>query len=70
MRLDWLALNPVNIAIEQSFLHAEGESHEEFRKRIDGIKAVALHDWDEDQVRETALERRKRKAWREGPTDA
>lgn len=66
MRLDWLALNAVNIAIEQSFRHAAGEGHEGFRKRVDGIKALALQDWDDDQVREAAIERRKRKAGREG----
>lgn len=65
VRLDWLTLNAVNIAIEQSFLHAQGESHEDFRKRIDEIKTLALLDWDDDQVREAALERRKRKAGRE-----
>lgn len=69
VRLDWLALNAVNIAIEQSFLHAEGESHEDFRKRVDGIKAVALQAWDDDQVREAAIERRKRKAGKEGTSE-
>ena len=61
MRIDWLSLNALNIAIEQSFLHAPGESHPAFRKRLRGVKEVVLRDWDEDQVREAGVERRKRR---------
>lgn len=52
----------MNIALEQSFSHAPGEGHEDFRQRIEGVKANALRDWDEDQVREAGVERRKRRA--------
>ena len=60
-----MTLNAVNIAIEQSFHHAEGKGHKDFRRRIDVIKALALQDWEDDQMREATLERRRRKTWKE-----
>lgn len=60
--MDYLPLNAVNIALEQSFSHAPGETHEEFRARIEGVKGSALRDWEGDQVREAGVERRKRRA--------